>query len=187
VAPYTNLWWVGAWVLVAVYVVWRLKRSPFGREMLAQREDRVAAQSVGIRVLEPRLLAFVVGAFFSAVAGALYAHFITSFSPTVFYFDLTFRVITMLVIGGMGSVSGSIIGAIAITILAEGLRRIEDTTLLYGMSQIILAVIFLFIITFRREGLLGGREVSLDRLFQPGWRRRLPWARTDGPTSGQSP
>jgi branched-chain amino acid transport system permease protein len=186
VAPYTNLWWVGAWTLLAVYVVWRLKRSPYGREMLAQREDRVAAQSVGIRVLDPRLLAFVIGAFFSAVAGALYAHFITSFSPTVFYFDLTFRVITMLVIGGMGSVSGSIIGAIAITVVAEGLRRIEDTTLLYGMSQIILAVIFLFIITFRREGLLGQREVPLDRLFAPGWRQRRPWARSD-PTSDQSP
>jgi branched-chain amino acid transport system permease protein len=182
VTPYTNLWWAGAWVLVALYVVWRLKRSPYGREMLAQREDRVAAQSVGIRVMEPRLLAFVIGAFFSAVAGALYAHFITAFSPTVFYFDLTFRVITMLVIGGMGSVSGSIIGAVAITLLAEGLRRIEDATLLYGLSQIILAVIFLFIITFRREGLMGQREVALDRAFAPGWHDRLPWNRRAPPT-----
>jgi branched-chain amino acid transport system permease protein len=165
VTPYTNLWWAGAWAMLAVYVVWRLKRSSYGREMFAQRDDRVAAQAVGIRVMEPRLLAFVVGAFFSAVAGALYAHFITSFSPTVFYFDLTFRVITMLVIGGMGSVSGSIVGAIAITALAEALRRIEDTTLLYGLSQIILAVIFLAIIIFRREGLLGQRELSLNRLL----------------------
>ncbi|MGH2407016.1 MAG: branched-chain amino acid ABC transporter permease [Candidatus Limnocylindrales bacterium] len=181
VTPYTNLWWAGAWALVAIYVVWRLKRSPFGREMLAQREDRVAAQAVGIRLMEPRLLAFVVGAFFSAVAGALYAHFITSFSPTVFYFDLTFRVITMLVIGGMGSVSGSIIGAAAITLLAEGLRRIEDATLLYGLSQIVLAVIFLFVITLRREGLLGQGEIGLDRAFAPGWlqrwRRLLRWRR----------
>jgi hypothetical protein len=79
---------------------------------------------------------------------------------------------------------------VLITILAEGLRRIEDTTLLYGMSQIILAVIFLFIITFRREGLFGGREVPLDRLFEPGWQRRLPWARRapgDDSSSGQSP
>jgi branched-chain amino acid transport system permease protein len=179
VTPYTNLWWAGVWALVAVYVVWRLKRSAFGREMLAQREDRVAAQAVGIRIMDPRLLAFVVGAFFSAVAGALYAHFITSFSPTVFYFDLTFRVITMLVIGGMGSVSGSIIGVVLLTALTEGLRRIEDATLLYGMSQITLAVLFIFIITFRREGLLGQREIPLDRLFAPDWRKRLrlavPW------------
>jgi branched-chain amino acid transport system permease protein len=163
VTPYTNLWWAWSWALLAIYVAWRLKRSPYGRDMLAQREDRVAAQAVGIRVMEPRLLAFVVGAFFSAVAGSIYAHFVTSFSPTVFYFDLTFRVITMLVIGGMGSVSGSVIGAVLIIVVTEGLRRIEDATLLYGLSQIILAVIFLLIIVFRREGLLGQRELSLDR------------------------
>jgi branched-chain amino acid transport system permease protein len=165
VTPYTNLWWAWAWVLLVVYVVWRIKRSAYGREMFVQKDDRVAAQAVGIRVMNPRLLAFVVGAFFSAVAGSLYAHFITSFSPTVFYFDLTFRVITMLVIGGMGSVSGSILGAIAIVGLTEALRRVEDATLLYGLSQIILAVIFIVVITVRREGLLGQREVPLDRLF----------------------
>ena len=172
VTPYTNLWWVAAWALVVTYVVWRIKRSAYGRDMFAQREDRIAAQAIGIRVMDPRLLAFVLGAFFSAVAGSLYAHFITSFSPTVFYFDLTFRVITMLVIGGMGSVSGSIIGVAVIVVLSEGLRRIEDVTLLYGLSQVILAVIFIVVITVRRDGLLGQREVSLDRLFDPrSWRR----------------
>jgi len=168
VTPYTNLWWVWAWALVTLYVVWRLKRSPFGRAMLAQREDRWAAQSVGIAVMPPRLLAFVVSAFFTAVAGSLYAHFITSFSPTAFYFDLTFKVITMLVVGGMGSVSGSVIGTVLVVALAEALRRVEDVTLLYGISQIILAVIFILIIIFRREGLLGQREIPLDRLFVKG-------------------
>lgn len=168
VTPYTNLWWVWAWALVTLYVVWRLKRSPFGRAMLAQREDRWAAQSVGIAVMPPRLLAFVVSAFFTAVAGSLYAHFITSISPTAFYFDLTFKVITMLVVGGMGSVSGSVIGTVLVVALAEGLRRVEDVTLLYGISQIILAVIFILIIIFRREGLLGQREIPLDRLFVKG-------------------
>jgi len=172
VTPYTNLWWMAAWTLVVIYVVWRIKRSPHGRDMFAQREDRVAAQAIGIRVMEPRLLAFVVGAFFSAAAGALYAHFITSFSPTVFYFDLTFRVITMLVIGGMGSVSGSILGAVFIVGLGEALRRVEDATLLYGLSSIVLAVIFIVVIIVRPSGLMGQREVPLDRLFDPAWWRR---------------
>ena len=184
VTPYTNLWWAWAWVLLVVYVVWRIKRSAYGREMFVQKDDRVAAQAVGIRVMNPRLLAFVVGAFFSAVAGSLYAHFITSFSPTVFYFDLTFRVITMLVIGGMGSVSGSILGAIAIVGLTEALRRVEDATLLYGLSQIILAVIFIVVITVRREGFLGQREVPLDRLFL---RRRKPPEPEAVDTSAQRP
>jgi branched-chain amino acid transport system permease protein len=172
VTAYTNLWWIAAWALLVVCVVWRIKRSSYGRDMFAQREDRVAAQAVGIRVMEPRLLAFVIGAFFSAAAGSLYAHFITSFSPTVFYFDLTFRVVTMLVIGGMGSVSGSILGAIFIVGLGEALRRVEDATLLYGLSSIVLAVIFIAVIILRPAGLLGQREVPLDRLFDPTWWRR---------------
>jgi branched-chain amino acid transport system permease protein len=168
VTPYTNLWWVWAWALLTVYTVWRIKRSPFGRAMFAQREDRWAAQSIGIEVMSPRLLAFVISAFFTAVAGSLYAHFITSFSPTVFYFDLTFKVITMLVVGGMGSVSGSIVGTALIVGLAEVLRRIEDPTQLYGISGIVLAVLFILIIIFKREGLLGQREIALDKLFMKG-------------------
>jgi branched-chain amino acid transport system permease protein len=136
--------------------------------MFAQREDRVAAQAVGIAIMPPRLLAFVVSAFFTAVAGSLFGHFLGSFSPAAFYFDLTFRVVTMLVIGGMGSVSGSVLGAVFVIGLAEALRRVEDATQLFGMSQIVLALIFLAIIIFRREGLLGQREIPLDRLFLRG-------------------
>jgi branched-chain amino acid transport system permease protein len=168
VTPYTNLWWVWAWTLLTVYIVWRIKQSPFGRAMFAQREDRWAAQSIGIDVMSPRLLAFVISAFFTAVAGSLYAHFITSFSPTVFYFDLTFKVITMLVIGGMGSVSGSIVGTVLVVGLAEVLRRIEDPSQLYGISGIVLAMLFILIIIFRREGLLGGREIALGQWFVKG-------------------
>ncbi len=165
VTPYTNLWWAWATALVVIYAVWRLKRSSYGRGMFAQRRDRWAAQAVGISILRPRLLAFVVSAFFTAIAGSLYAHFITSFSPTVFYFDLTFRVITMLVVGGMGSVSGSVIGAAVVLALAEGLRRIEDVTLLYGLSGMLLAAFFIAIIIFRPEGIMGQREISFDRVF----------------------
>jgi len=168
VTPYTNLWWVWAWALLTLYTVWRIKRSPYGRAMFAQREDRWAAQSIGIDVMSARLLAFVVSAFFTAVAGSLYAHFITSFSPAVFYFDLTFKVITMLVVGGMGSVSGSVVGTVLIVGLTEVLRRIEDPSQLYGLSGIILAILFILIIIFRREGLLGQREIALDRWFMKG-------------------
>ena len=97
--PWTDLWWSWGWAVLTIYVVWRIKRSPWGRQMFAQRADKWAAQSVGIPILRPRLIAFVISAFFSAVAGSLYAHYIPAFSPTVFYFDITFEVITMLVRG----------------------------------------------------------------------------------------
>jgi len=176
VTPYTNLWWAWAWAILVIYTVWRLKRSSYGRAMFAQKADRWAARSIGISILRPRLLAFVVSAFFTAVAGSLYAHFITSFSPTVFYFDLTFRVITMLVVGGMGSVSGSVIGATVVLVLAEALRRVEDVTLLYGLSGILLAAFFLGVIIFRPDGIMGQREVSLERAW--------PWGR---PRGGEGP
>ena len=121
----------------------------------------------------------MVSAFFTAIAGSLYAHFITSFSPTVFYFDLTFRVITMLVVGGMGSVSGSVIGVAVVLAIAEGLRRVEDATLLYGLSGILLAAFFIGVIIFRPEGIMGQREISIDRLL--AWIRPSRTSEADGP------
>ncbi len=168
VTPYTDLWWTWGWALLVLYVVWRLKRSAFGREMLAQREDRWAAQAIGIDVMPPRLLAFVISAVFTAIAGSLYAHYLVSFSPEVFYFDLTFRVVTMLVVGGMGSISGSVIGVVLLLVLDDQLRRIADRTQIYGLSQIVQALIFLIIIIFRREGLMGQREIPLNRWFVRG-------------------
>lgn len=168
VTAYTDMWWVYLWVVLTLYVIWRLKFSTYGRAMFAQRDDMAAAESVGIVIMRPRLLAFVISAFFTAVAGALWAHFLTSFSPKAFYFDITFRVITMLVVGGMGSVTGSVIGPITITMIAEILRRFEDSTSLYGISQIILAVLFILIIIFRPGGLMGERE------FDFGWFWRRP-------------
>jgi branched-chain amino acid transport system permease protein len=181
VERYTDLWWSWAAAVLAVYVAWRLKRSAYGRRMFAQRADRWAANSVGVSVLRPRLLAFVVSAAFTAVAGSLFAHFITSFSPTVFYFDITFQVITMLVVGGMGSVSGSVIGAAVILALSEALRRVEDATLLYGMSGILMAVFLVAVIIFRPSGIMGQREISLDRLLRRGTREGLPSGSEAGP------
>lgn len=160
----TDLWWTWAAAVLVVYVVWRIKRSPWGRQMFAQKADGWASQSVGIPVLRPRLLAFVVSAFFCGVAGSLYAHHLTTMSPSAFYFDITFTVMTMLVVGGLGSVSGSVLGAALIVAISEGLRRAEDATLLYGMSGIVLGVFFLAVIVFRPDGIMGQRELSLDGL-----------------------
>ncbi len=180
VTHYTDLWWVYGLVVITLYVMWRLKFSAFGRAMFAQREDTAAAQSVGIVVMRPRLLAFAVSAFFTAIAGALWAHYLTSFSPKAFYFDITFRVITMLVIGGMGSVTGSVIGPVLITAITEALRIPEDATGLYGISGIVLAVLFIVIIIFRPGGLMGDREINFsaiwDWLRRPGRRREAPAA-----------
>lgn len=165
VTRYTDLWLAFGAAVVTVYVVWRIKRSSYGRAMFAQRGDRWAANSVGVSVLRPRLQAFVISAFFTAVAGSLYAHFLGSFSPNAFYFDMTFEVVTMLVVGGMGSVSGSVIGATVMLGLGEALRRIEDPTQLYGIAGIVIAATLILVLVFRPDGIMGQREISFDRLF----------------------
>ena len=167
VKPYTDMWWAWAAAVVTVYVVWRIKRSSYGRAMFAQRGDRWAAMGSGIAVLPPRLKAFVISAFFTAIAGSLYAHFLTSFSPKAFDFGLTFQVVTMLVVGGMGSVSGSVLGTFTVFILTELLRDLAGRSLLYGLDGILLATFLILVIIFRPGGIMGQREISFDRLFHP--------------------
>jgi len=171
--PFTNLWWAYAWVVATVYVVWRLVNSAYGRGMMAIREDETAAAARGVNVFAHRMLAFSVGAFFAGVAGALWGHLITAITPASFAFLITFNVVVMLVVGGMGSISGSILGAAIMTLVPELLRRFETGFTvgghpLYGMSQIILAVTIILVMIFRRQGLMGGREINLPRIFEDG-------------------
>lgn len=171
---YTNIWWTCGWALLTIYVVWRLVHSPYGRAMMAIREDELAAAARGINVTRHRLLAFMVGAFFAGAGGALLAHQNTTITPHAYYIDVTFRVVVMLVVGGMGSISGSAIVAVLFSLGKEYLRRLETypalTTLfgheVYGLSQIIIAIAISLVMIFRREGLLGGREIALPRLFK---------------------
>jgi len=178
VPGHTDQWWVWGWVVVTVYIVWRVVRSSFGRGMMAGRDNEIAAQALGINIMRSRLLAFCMSAFFTAVAGSLWAHFIMSFSPKSFYFVQAFTIITMLAVGGLGSVSGSIVGTLLITVLSEVLRNAERGIGLgfltippvYGASQILMSVILVLVIVLRPKGLLGNREIDFNRL----WSRLLP-------------
>jgi branched-chain amino acid transport system permease protein len=179
VPGHSTIWNVWVWAVLAVLTVWRIGRSPAGRDMMAARDDPAAAQALGISVMRSRLLAFCISAFLTGMAGSLWAHFITSFSPKSFYFTQAFSVITMLVIGGMGSVSGSVVGVFLVTIVSELLRNAERGATIgsfvippiYGASQVVMAVLFILIIVFRPSGIMGGRELDLRkitrRIFPP--------------------
>ena len=172
VPPHTNLLNVWVWAAVTVYVVWRIGRSSFGRSMMAARDNEIAARSLGISVMRGRLLAFCLSAFLTGVAGSLWGHFITSFSPKSFFFVQAFSIITMLVVGGLGSVSGSVIGVFLITIISEVLRNAErgmdlgviQIPPIYGASQVVMAVLFVLVIALRPAGLMGGREIDFRAL-----------------------
>lgn len=172
VTQYTNIWWVYIWILLTIYLTWRVIHSNYGRAMIATREDVIAAQSTGINILYARNLAFVLSAFLTAVGGGLMAHYLTSFSPATFYFTATFNYIIMLVVGGMGSISGSIIGTTLVTILSEILRNAElgvrigsiKLPAVYGLSQIVLSISFILIVIFRRKGIMGDQELDFSWL-----------------------
>jgi len=177
VPRHTDLWLAYAWAVVTIYTVLRLRSSPYGRAMIASRENVIAARAIGVDVLRVRLVAFVVGAFFTGVAGALVAHQIGNVNPSGFYFTTTFAIIIMVVVGGLGSVSGAVVGATVLTLAPEYLRDVEDGMdlgpfsfgALYGLSNIILAVAFVLVTIFRPRGLFGDRELGLGILSR--WRR----------------
>jgi branched-chain amino acid transport system permease protein len=168
----TTLPWAVGWLALTLVFLARILYSPVGRRYRAVREDTIAAQAVGVSVLKTRLSAFMVGAFFAGVGGSLYGHYLGSFSPASFYMAYTFALISMLVIGGMQSLTGAVLGVVLVTLASEVLRNLErgmdfgafSVPPLYGASQIVLGVIFILVMIFRPTGIMGDRELSFARL-----------------------
>ncbi|MFO1059408.1 MAG: branched-chain amino acid ABC transporter permease [Dongiaceae bacterium] len=168
----TTLPWAMGWLLLALVVLARIIYSPKGRAWRAVREDTIAAQAIGIAVLPTRLSAFVIGSFFAGVGGSLYGHYLGSFSSASFYFAYTFSLISMLVIGGMRSLTGALVGVLVVSLLSELLRNLERgfdlgffaVPPVYGGSQIVLGVLFILIMIFRPSGIVGDVELSFGRI-----------------------
>src|SRR5204863_1321098 len=107
-------------------IPWRLLRSSVGADFLAVREDQIAAEAMGVNTTKYKVKAFIIGSFLAGVAGGLFAHFMMYLNPTMFMFIKSFEVVAMVVLGGLGSISGSILAAIILTFLPEGLRTVKD-------------------------------------------------------------
>lgn len=157
----TDLWWVYAWTVLAVYVAWRIKHASLGRAMLAIRENEMAARCMGIDVFRTRLLAFVLGAFFAGIAGGLMVHLVSVVTPGSYGIPLAFNLVVMVVIGGTGSITGGILAAVAISLLGEALKPFEETLELYGLSQVLIAVGLILMLRLRPQGLFGSAEPAL--------------------------
>jgi branched-chain amino acid transport system permease protein len=168
IEPYTTVWWALAWAIVAITVARLFRESGLGMSLRATSSDELVARAVGVNMTMARLAAWVLSAGIAAVGGVLYAHYILALAPTSFYFELTFLTLVMLIVGGR-SVSGAVIGAAIISVIAEFLRRGENATERFGLSTLILAAIFVLIIIVRPGGLLGRWE--LDELLMRASRR----------------
>jgi branched-chain amino acid transport system permease protein len=162
---WANVFWVGLGVAAVLALSRNLAHSTHGRALFAIRDDEVAAEALGVDTTSYKVLAFVLGAFFAGVAGGLFAHFLSYLNPNSFTFIKSIEVIAMVVLGGMGSISGSVLAAIILTLLPEVLRPVKQ----YRMVLYSLMLITLMIT--RPQGLLGTRELSLR------WLRRARPAR----------
>ena len=167
----SNIWWAFGFMVLTVAAVWRIKFSSLGRAMMATRENDLAAECTGIDTVRIRMLAFVIGAFFAAVAGALMAHLISVVTPRTYSIVLAFNLVVMIVIGGSGSIVGSVIAAFAITIVSELLRPVEESFGLYGMSQVIVALSLILVLYLRPRGLFGSDEPAFVKHYLNGKKR----------------
>jgi branched-chain amino acid transport system permease protein len=170
---HANIWWNFGWCLFALYFIVRLVNSNFGNTLMAIRDDEPAAKAMGINIFRYKLLSFTIGAFFAGIGGALLASLVSTIDPKMFLFTLTFNVLMIVVCGGLGSLTGSVLASVAITILLEWLRFVENPIFLGdfelkgipGMRMVVFSLALLFIILFRREGLMGMREFRWDWLM----------------------
>jgi branched-chain amino acid transport system permease protein len=141
---------------LSIIVIFNVIRSSQGRAMISIREDEVAAEAMGINTTKYKIMAFSIAAFFAGTAGALYAHFFMFLEPVTFGFLRSFEILTYVVLGGMGSISGSILASILLTALPEALRFLA----LYRM--IIYAAALILLMLFRPQGLMGTSELNFS-------------------------
>lgn len=182
---YTDLPTAALWGLVFLVVTWAFKHSSIGLRLRASRDSEFAASTVGIDIVRLRWVAFTISAFVAGFAGGLWAHFITSFTPRAFYLTETFVVLTMLIVGGPRTVSGAVVGTVAVTAAFQGLRSIENELniqfapfQIVGLTEIVLAVVLIVVLALRPGGLLEEREI-MSRA------RRAPLP-ASGPPAGTS-
>lgn len=147
------------WVLVCFFVVWRLVKSYRGKNYLSVREDEIAAEAMGVDTTKTKVKAFVISSFFAGIAGAMMAHFTNFISPSSFTFLVSVNAIIMVVLGGMGSMTGSLVAAVFITFIPELLRPLQNYTQV-DLRMIIYALSLILIMLLRPRGIFAESELT---------------------------
>lgn len=156
---YTSMIFAVACTILAFYLAWRFIHSKYGRNLTSIRENEIAAEAVGVNVFRFKRMSFVFSAVYAGWAGALYAGYLMYVVPSSFNLAKSCELITTTVIGGLGSLTGSVLGAIIVTLLPEMFRGMaEYRMLLYGIAVV-------FVIMVVPSGLYGYKEFSLKRII----------------------
>ena len=165
VPGYTNFLWVGLFAVLTIVVVYNIVHSDVGRALVSIREDELAAEAMGINTTRYKVLAFVISSAMAGMAGVLFGHYTQFLSTNDFQFIRSFEIIIMIVLGGMGSLTGAVLGAIVITIMPELLRQLPGDFSQYRL--VVYSALLIVIMLTRPQGILGTREFGLSWLKRP--------------------
>ncbi|GAA0178770.1 branched-chain amino acid ABC transporter permease [Clostridium sediminicola] len=153
---FSNVYWI---TIITVVVIYTVIHSRHGRSILAIRENEIAADAVGVPTAFYKVFAFVLAAFFAGIAGGLFAHYMSIIDPKKFTFIFSVEILVIVVLGGMGSLTGSVIAAVLLTLLPEALRDFA----IYRM--LIYSVLLIIMMLFRPSGIFGTKELSIQKLL----------------------
>ena len=173
IPDHTTLLWSWGAAVVTIAFIATLVKSSYGRAFMAIRDDELAAGAMGINVFQHKMMSFVIASFFIGIGGGLYACLLSTIDPNVFIFLLSYQVITIVVLGGVGSITGNVLGSIMYISLFELLRPIDGPFPIGsitipgrpGMRMVIFSLLFLTVILFYRRGLMGTNEFSWNWLL----------------------
>lgn len=146
--------WMFFLTVGTVVVIKNFMNSTHGRACIAIRENEIAAETMGIDITRFKVIAFTMGAFFAGVAGSLHAHYFYTIQPTTFGFMKSFDILVFVVLGGLGSMTGSVIAAIGLTILSAYLQDYAE------LRMVIYALLLVVVMLVRPQGLMGTAELS---------------------------
>lgn len=164
IPQYTNWTWVFIMSVSTVLLIKHFINSYHGRACISIREDEVAAEAMGVNTTLYKVLAFAIGAFFAGIAGSLYANYFYFIKPDSFGFMKSIDILVIVVFGGMGSIAGSIVGAIALSVISLFLQGIPE------LRMVIYSLILFGIMVYRPTGLLGNEEF---KIFKKGGRKNV--------------
>ncbi|HEX5657501.1 MAG TPA: branched-chain amino acid ABC transporter permease [Polyangiales bacterium] len=152
---HTNFFWVASVATLVITLIANFTYSSYGRALESIRDDEIAAEAAGIPTTRFKVLAFVISAASAGVAGGLFAHLQSSIQPNDFKFDKSIDMVVMIILGGLGSVSGAVLGAFFVGLTLELTRDLSEYRL------IAYALVLILLMLFRPQGLLGTREVRI--------------------------
>jgi len=172
---YSTTFMIWGIAFISTVFILALIHSAFGRSCRAVRDNEIAAQAMGINVARVKITSFTIASFMAGIGGALLGHMISTIDPRMFAFTLTYNILLIVVLGGVGSITGSIIAAIIVTISMEALRFLDgplnllfvQTRGLPGLRMVVFSVLLMLVVIYRQQGLMGRKEFSWDMITNP--------------------